>query len=92
VLGKLLNEFGILKLEGQPEVWKIDTFYYKTFSRTFKDLKQEEKAEAPAVPVKPDVRVAEPPPIVRQEIPDPPPVDETPAYTIPKTPVRVQKP
>jgi len=94
ILGKLLDEYGILQLEGQPEVWKIDAFYHKAFSRVLKELKQEaqiDHAPAPEVkPVLPAVPVA--PPIVRQEIPDPPPVDETPAYSIPKSPLRVLRP
>lgn len=86
LLGKRMKEFGILQVEGQPEVWKIQPFTYDAFAREFKDLKKEDtktqappdgthppevKTTAPSVePAKTPDAVAPPP---REEIPDAPP-------------------
>ncbi|MBI3832275.1 MAG: hypothetical protein HY291_22320, partial [Planctomycetes bacterium] len=86
VLGKRMKDFGILQIEGQPEIWKIQGFTYDALARELKELKREDaktqappdathqeevKTTAPTVEPAKTPDVVAPPP--REEIPDAPP-------------------
>lgn len=95
VLGKRAKEFGILQVEGQPEVWKIQPFTYDALARELKDLKKEDsKTQAPPDEAHPPEAKTTAPPVEPAKTPDvvaPPPREEIPDAPPPATKEQLEK-